>query len=348
MIQHSIIKGSTYGLYGIVGWNQSTISGMPVLDADNIGSTSGLKFDEAHSLVTIQNIYETQENVNISQANFNTLLDRMQEDVIIRVCNDVFGTDSQHIETKTLFPFERSFENTQDPADGFVCIQIETPTNRRFVYVINSVSVALDSAVTFDIKLYNSSKKDAIQTESVTTVAGEETKVLLGWIISPVGTTYSGGNFYIGYKEADLGSGKPYLRDWEQANDYLQGKFCKEFLRIGANGTEIDFTDQTALEEPYGFNIDWSTYTDWTDAIISSRQIFANALYYGMAIKVLQQVRSTTRSNVIQRLNDDFRGIADFELDGSKNGITSQYQKATTELREHFFPRRLIRKGQFE
>ncbi len=347
MIQHSVIKGTTYGLYGIVGWNQSTVADQPTVDAGNLGSTSGLKFNEAHPLVTIQNIYDTQEDTAISDAEFNTLLDHWQEDVIVRVCNSVFGADSRHMETKTLFPFERSFENTEDPGDGFLCIQMVMPLNRRFVYVINSVSLALDSAKTFNVKLYNSGVKAAIQTKSITTVADEETKTALGWIISPVGNTYPGGNFYLGYEESDLDGAKPYKRDYENANIYLDGRFCKEFQRIAVAGNEINFTDPTNLDQPFGLNIEWSVYTDWTDAIISNRQIFANAIYYGMTIKILQQIRSTTRSNIVQRLNEDFRGIADFELDGAKNSIMSQYDKAIEELKEHFFPRRQVIKGQF-
>lgn len=344
MIQHSIIK---VALYGIVGWNQPTITGLPVIDPGNLGSTSGKKFDESHPLVSIQNINDTQEDDSISDANFNTLLDRWQNDVIGKVCEDVFGSDSRHLETKTLFPFERSFENIEDPETGFVCVQMATPLNRRFAYVINSVSIALDSAKTFEIKLYNSGKKDAIFTKEITTVAGEEVKLALGWVISPVGVSYPGGKFYLGYKESDLDGAKPYKRDYEESNDYLDGMLCTDFLRIGADGTEIDFADQTSLEEPFGINIDWSSYTDWTDLIVSNRQIFATAIYYGMGIKTLQQVRSTTRSNIVERLNEDFRGIADFELDGSKNSITAKYQKAIDELREHFFPRQQAMEGQF-
>lgn len=345
MIQENIIKSN---LLGIVGWNEPTISGLPTLDSGNTGSTSGLKFDEAHPLVSINNLYHTVEDKDLNDANFNTLLDRLQEDTIIRVCEDVFGTDTRHLETKTMFPFERSFENTQTPGSGFMCVQLAPPLNRRLVYVLNAVSIALDSAKTFNIYLYNSSKKTALQSKSVTSVAGEEVKTALGWVISPVSPDYSGGNFYIGYAEADLDGAKPYKRDWDRANEELESeKFISEFQRIGISSGVIDVTDYTNLEEPYGINLEWSVYVDSTDLIVSNKHLFGRAIQYGMAIKVLQTIRSTTRSNIEQRLTDDFRGIADFELEGAKHSLVPRYRAAIAELKEHFVPRKTPSKGQF-
>lgn len=59
-------------------------------------------FQDVHKLVTIENIHDTQENVNITNEQFNELLKRMQRIAINRVLEDVF-TNNERADFKKIY-----------------------------------------------------------------------------------------------------------------------------------------------------------------------------------------------------------------------------------------------------
>ena len=85
------------GLFGGVGFRQPTLTGYNIVDETNQGSTSGLYFGDSSELVTIKNIKDCQEDSDISDVNFNTLLTNMQKSVILDVCNKVIAGQSDFI-----------------------------------------------------------------------------------------------------------------------------------------------------------------------------------------------------------------------------------------------------------
>ena len=67
------------------------------LDTANLSKTSGLTLNSFHKLVTIENIFHCQPNKNISDADFNSYLDEILDNVIRSILNYVFLYDSRAI-----------------------------------------------------------------------------------------------------------------------------------------------------------------------------------------------------------------------------------------------------------
>ena len=73
-----------------IGWRQEI--GSPVtVSAANLTTDSGRFFQDEHTAVSLTNIKDAQPIVGISDANFNTYLAQLQEQVIYQVLSDVFN-----------------------------------------------------------------------------------------------------------------------------------------------------------------------------------------------------------------------------------------------------------------
>jgi len=365
MFNESIIKTN---LSGMVGWNQPTTTGYDIVDAGNLGSTSGLKFDEGNSLVTIKNVKETQEDKDIIDVDFNTFLDNLQNSCIIDVLTKAFADKSESVENKTLFPYEQRFENSHTPGSGFVGVQIRPSLNKRVSAKISNISVAFDAVKTFKLYLINSqkpTKADALAEIEVTTVIGQDVKFyVLDFDIPLSGAGFSGGNFYLGYFESDLDGAQPYKRDWENASapilsgDFLFPTFHRfinhrnidnsgyidiRFYRMGITGTTINVDERDSLSDGHGINFEYQVYNDWTDLIIQNKTLFARSIQLQMAAKVTEGIMFSTRSNSTQRLMDDnIRNLAAFALNDTTTGIRALLNKEIQNIRKTFFPKHRI------
>jgi len=73
-----------------IGWRQEI--GSPItVSAANLTTDSGRFFQDEHSAVSLTNIRDAQPLVDISDANFNTYLAQLQEQVVYQVLSDVFN-----------------------------------------------------------------------------------------------------------------------------------------------------------------------------------------------------------------------------------------------------------------
>lgn len=77
-----------------VGFRKPIDGSFEALDADNVQSDSGLIFQDAHSLVTIENIKDLQPIIDIDDTKFNTYLKNLRESNVLEVLNDVFQGES--------------------------------------------------------------------------------------------------------------------------------------------------------------------------------------------------------------------------------------------------------------
>ena len=323
------------GLFGGVGFRQPTLTGYNIVDETNQGSTSGLYFGDSSELVTIKNIKDCQEDSDISDVNFNTLLTNMQKSVILDVCNKVIAGQSDFIYTSNLYPYEKSFKNTINPSSKFVGFEI-TPRQDCYVSSIPFVELCFDSIKTFNLYLYNSNKpKTPVQTKPVTTVAGESTIVILDWILAD-DTSYKGGTFYLGYFEDDLDGAKAYKRDHEESIFQVSTHYYSvEPCTLDYSGTTIDVTTRVYKSDTFGLNIGMNVYTDYTELILSNRNLFYQAIQLQMHEKILSLIKHSTRSNFTERTLKDIDlelfGNSKFSIDGTidkLNRAISQIQKA--------------------
>lgn len=330
-------------MFGGVGWRQPTLSGSPVIDSVNLESKSGLKYQDGSFFVTIQNIKDTQEDPAISDVDFNSYLKTLQESVILETCQKIEEGQTDFVQSNNIYPYEKTFTDTIEPNGKFVGFQIERLKQTNLLSKINWVELSFDSAVTFDIHLYNSNLPSTpIKTQSVTTVANESIVVALDdWELAD-GENFKGGSFYWGYFENDLGGAKALQKDFELANLSVTTRF--DFIvptALDHTGTTIDVDSQVTESDTFGLNFNIDTYNDWTEKFIRNKSMFYQVIQYQMAEKVFNQIRHSTRSTRIERMTKGFLDQMAFDMYGNVErgliGIEGKLRRSVKNLQKTFF-----------
>jgi hypothetical protein len=328
------------GLFGLVGWRQDTVSGIPTIDATNLASSSGMYYQDFASMVTIQNIYDCQEDAEISDANFNTLLTDLSKASIVKVLNAVYSSED-YIENKVLYPYEKDWINTIDNTTSFVGFEIDCPVRKDLLWTINKIFTSFDTAGdTVKILLFSSNKNAPLQSKEITTEQLTDTETDLDWDLSKFDN--AGGKFYIGYLRSGL-TAKAIDREFELANR----RACFNTLKITPiivsdwdAETLFDVNNIENVSETFGLNFDITAWKDYTNVIVKNKNKFTNAIGYQVAADVLDLILNATRSNRIQRLKE---GHILFELEGLVGeglprtvGVNQKLAAEIKELRENF------------
>ena len=196
--------------------------------------------------------------------------------------------------------------------------------------------MAVNEAATVSRILYRSESLAPIQSRPITTVANEATKLNLGWVIDSTGT------YRIGYKKSDVGTAKPFKRDFELSSIQMQSAYSQINLRSAnflANG-RIDVNNDNSLEDGYGINLEFSSFTDWTYEIIKIKDRFARAVQLQMAITCADRIITTTRSNLSQRLTNEAMQKIAYILGNEEQGtgLKGQFRKELKAIKQFFFP----------
>lgn len=98
-------------LIGLIGWRQPTKTGLPTLDTTAKATSSGMYYQDFSSLVTIENLYYTQNDEAISDANFNTYLANIEKAAINKVLRAIFEREDI-VENRVLYPGEYELTET--------------------------------------------------------------------------------------------------------------------------------------------------------------------------------------------------------------------------------------------
>lgn len=339
MVRSDKIKSA---LFGGVAFRNPTDTGYNIVNTINSTSTSGLYFGDGMNFVTIRNIKDSQEDAEITPTEFNSLLTNLHNQVIDDVCRAIVGDKSRMLVSFNLYPYKKKFDQTLDTLTGFVGFEIKPEYKDGFVAKIEWVEISLDEAATFNIHLFNSNLKAPIKTQQVITVANESTIIYLNdWFIAD-DAAYKGGVFYLGYYESDLGTAKPIKRDYENSALQVRNDFFKiEPLRLQLNGTLLVIDNEEYLPDTNGLNIGINIYIDFTNLIINNKNIFYPAIQYGMAIKVLDIIRTSIRSNITTRLSKMNVQDVEFELYGNQElrivGIIGKYHQRLDAIKKVLF-----------
>lgn len=322
-------------IFGGVGWRQPTLTGSPVLNAANLESKSGLVFQDGVFFVTLQNLKETQEDPAISDDDFNTYLENLQKSVILETCQKIEAEETDFVQSANIYPYEKSFINTIEPNGKFVGFQMENFKQTDILNKINWVELTFDSAVTFDIHLYNSNlPKSPIKTESITTVANESVVVTVDdWELAD-NSNFKGGTFYWGYFEDDLAGAKALRKDFELSD--LSVTTRHNFIlpvAIDHTGLTIDVTTVDTKSDTFGLNFNIDTYHDWTEKFIRNKSLLYQPILYQMAEKVFDQISFSNESNRIERITKGFLERMAFAIYGNPGrGLTGINGKLTISI----------------
>jgi len=282
-------------LVGIVGFKQPYNPDYAIVDSTNQASSSGY-FITDNPYAKIEYIKDNQDYVGISTTDFNLLLADVKKSSISSICNQVFS-DYDFIDRTMLFKNASNKIDVETLPIGFVGYRIRVTSQNDVAFKISRVLLDFQGTGSFTLLLWNSAKKDPIQSK-VITITTDHQEVTLDWVIDNTDTTYKG-EYYIGYIANSL-SVTPYKRDWNAGNILSTPKYL-EVNRIKVvnqlTTTLFDLTKIEGISQHNGLNLDISVYEDYTDFIINNKTLFARAIQIYGIISCIQLYLSSLRSN---------------------------------------------------
>ena len=337
---------------GLIGWKQGNLS--IVLDAANLTSSTGRRYEDFSALITADDIYHSWPDWNSDDdtatltTNFNAYLASKVNEAINQVFNSVFGQTNDLIENGFLFPFEFDFTHALENDTSFVGYEVLIGKDKGHTTIINNLKATFDADGTVKVLLFNSSLKNPVQSEEITVEEGNTVTVSVDW---PLPFNESGG-YYLGYLRDGL-TPKAYNRHYEQAN-LKQSFTCAYFdeIKVDSHNTEtmFDVNDITNVSETWGLNFDISTYKDWTEIAINNKGRFVDAIGIQVAVNVMDLFINSSRSNRKERMT---KADAILALEGNNNptlglftqGLRTRLQEEVKVLRELFVEQKIIEKG---
>ena len=311
MINKALLISS---LYGNVGSRQPLDPAIPTIDTNNKVSRSGYYVTD-DPFVKLDVLVDTQDYQDIDATEFNALLKQIQERAITNVVNAVFS-DTDYIERKMLFDYANNKVNS-NTLTGFCGKQIKISNTPNVAFEISRVICEFEGTGTFTLMLFNSAKTTPIYTKDIIITSSYQL-VDLNWVAND--TTLYKGEYYIGYiANEDL---KPYERDYELSN--LQNIYTHLFIQniqVPSHTTEVLFNleDVEYTSVDCGLNLDITIYKDFTGLIIENESLFASTICKQFAVNIIEYYIASYRSNIKQRLSNEFLARAVVYLNGQED-----------------------------
>lgn len=330
-------------LQGRLGWSQPTLAGMPVISGQNQLASSSRYYEDFHTSCTIQKLYTSQDDKDISDAGFNALLQRYDRKVIMRCLNAVFNRP-QKIEHGLVYERTSNVRNVPVPNQGNFCGYRIKVSNGNYAVMINTLAMFFNGVATFNIYLFNDLKKAPLMSQSVTTVANDQTIIPLNWILKYIDDN-KGGLFYIGYFQDDLGlvlAVDEQLNMW--ADSKIYGAWPFQSPKV-AGSLDFNRINPSVVFRTYGLNMEVSSYRDYTEMIVQNAHLFDEARGLCMAIQVLEQIRNSARTNSTNRQANEMIKL-DYDLDLAfptkekpfMAGLRAQLVREFERINMNFFP----------
>lgn len=305
---------------GRIGWHQPKNSKI-TLSQENLKALSGRYYDRSgHKACTVENLYYAQEDESITSDEFNDFLQEQDEACLMRCITAIFNRPAL-IEHRINYTRTGNVRNIPIPNTDLFCGYRINIANGDYAVMLNSVSLAFDKSISFNLYLYNDLLEPPIYTAEVSTIANTQTRHQLEWVLnyvvsSDIGTPSGnmGGVVYIGYFQRDIEAQGAKALD-EQLNLWsdtkIFGAYPFQAPRIG----ELDFQRRypSVNFRNYGLNIEVSSYRDYTQLLIQNAHLFDEARILTMSINALEMIKYSNRTNNPQRLNDE--NVRDLSLD---------------------------------
>jgi hypothetical protein len=263
--------------------------------------------------LSVENIYDSQNDPDISEEEFNDKLRQLRKSIILSCLTSVFD-DPQYIESGLLF---RKIESTQkNPIankGNFVGVRLQVSEGGYGVTLKNAI-LLLNGVRTFNLYLFHSLTNGTdtigdvvtdvpyIKKWEVTSKANSQTVVPLNYELAYSNDIVKGGVWFLGYFQDDL--------DTVKALDYNPVPNCYNIvggIAFESKASNGDFDREIYGKSAgmYGLNVEIASYVDHTEQIVNSAHLFDNLQGLMMAAKVIEMVYNSTRSNANQRLNKE-------------------------------------------
>lgn len=335
-------------LQGRLGWLQPTMAGMPMLNGTNTGSTTGRYYNDGsfHEALTIERLYNLQEDKAITPDNFNTYLQQQDKSCIARCMGAVFNR-SQLVDNG--MTYTRQWSNVQVPIQNgknFCGYQIIVAKG-DYIVNINSLALNFTGDVTFNLYIFNDNFLAPIKTISVSAQANNQVVIPINTSLNNVSATNKGGVFYIGYFQNDIGDVQAIDEQYGIWNTYKLFQ-CLPF-QSAQTGTDLNFNRSNAnvVFRNYGLNLDMSSARDYTRTITENGYMFDEARGLTMAIYCFGLMKSSLRINDVERKGE--YSASDINLETSLafptkdfpfvSGLKARLDREFKRLNDNFYPK---------
>jgi hypothetical protein len=309
---------ATASLFGLVGFDNPTNPTYAIVDSANRIARSGRTATE-NPYVKIEYLKETQDHIDISNADFNAFLSSLQRKSIADVIDKIL-TEPSYIDRQLLYQFPNNKRSIENLPEGFVGYRIQTSREKNVAFEITRCFLEFFGEGSVELMLFSTAEslplfKKTIQIDSTNEVEK------LNWRIDNTGNYFSG-DFYLGYFANDLPV-QPIKRDYQNANiKSTIAHLC--FTPIYANAIDGNMFDVSKIgnrSECWGLNPDITVFNDYTDLIIQNEMLFAPAVQLQIVINCIQHYIASSRSNRTQRITQEQINLLIAQLEGVEGSI---------------------------
>lgn len=248
----------------------------------------------------------------------STWLNELRDSAISELVNTVLLTNNKYNQSSTLTPSsittilegnikERVLNYTENKFIGVASI----PALRNDMQLqIRQIGVKFALAGTYKLYIFHSSQNQAIKTYDITIDVAEQNQFVWKNLVDSDGNICvldyhssiknAGGTFFVGFFTDDLpASSKEFI-----LNEYDETYFTRvnrfnnffNFQIIKVNADDLDGTNIFDLgkvdyyNEYIPFNLDVVAFSDQSYQIISAKRMWAKALQYKLACKILEEM----------------------------------------------------------
>lgn len=296
-----------------IGWQQPTITKYDIVSSANLQSDSGRYWNDFHALNSIENLYDLQNDANITPTEFNTWLTGKTNSICAAALNAIDIKNKVIDEPRLLFQPNPRFYKLPITNQGKICGLRIVVAKGDFATQINSVALLFNAAATFNLYLYQDMQQAPLWSQVINaTGAGQNIVELYAadgkspLVLNDLTPNVSkGATFFLCYNQADLGATQAY-----SFNLTVNGfKACRAESFESALTNDPWLFDRYVYAtryQTYGINAEITTYRDYTNTIVQSAKsgVFDELLGLMMSAYCVEQAIFPRRNNTGQRQID--------------------------------------------
>ena len=345
-------------LLHLVGWEQGFYEGSPRIKEDLTQSESGLYFQQAHPLLTLENL--TSIAPDFTEADdFSNWLELKTKASIKKAINRYYNEKVAAKMLATLCENKVLFDGAGRLADAIknqgktVGLELVPLRAKGVVTRINRIGLQFTEPGEYTIYLYHSSQEAPIKVARLTKTKKNSLEWfnLEDWFLPYIGSNDAGGSWYICYYQEELPTGSKAInknRDWSKGpckdcnpSEYASWQLWSKYLEVHPfsvldevrepNAAPDNLTAENKLWDisemdyhyntNYGLNLDITVGCDITDFILEQRNIFQEIISLQVAVDMLREFAFNPNVRTNRHSINASRVDILYELDGDSSSL---------------------------
>jgi hypothetical protein len=294
---------------GLVGWSSSTDAIYDSISSALKASSSGYYVNELPGVtVALLNYVPVDKSVC-------DYLPAIHNSETLKVIDAFLAKQKKDLATKELLSNVTLLQGYDDldkkisQSGRFIGYAITPRESKSIVSKIQQVGFISDAAQSFTLYLYCTNTKSAIQSKTITISTPDTLEwTTLNWDIYFDSSTYGAGQRYlIGYFESDL-TANLYESVWTGSQGHIAQRIFGHYMGISPmrfnSGTlnstyipDVKYLKSALNCHTPGFNLRFNVKCDITNVLVDHIGMFAQAVQYQVAIRILNDALSNIELN---------------------------------------------------